>query len=58
MIDALTGVLLIPAAAAALLAILPGYRMTARINVAAALATFLTACSLFVIQPASSAFSP
>ena len=41
MIDALTGVLLIPAAAAALLAILPGYRMTARINVVAALATFL-----------------
>ena len=51
MIDALTGVLLIPAASAALLAILPGYRMTARINVVAALATFLTACSLFLIQP-------
>ena len=53
MIDALTGVLLIPAAAAALLAVLPGYRMTARINVVATLATFLTACSLFLIQPTS-----
>ena len=53
MIDALTGVLLIPAVAAALLAILPGYRMTARINVVAALATFVTACSLFLIQPTS-----
>ena len=33
-VDALTGVLLIPAIAAALLAVLPGYRMTARLNVA------------------------
>ena len=37
MIDALTGVLLIPAVAAALLAALPGYRLTARLNVLAAL---------------------
>ena len=51
MIDAVTGILVIPAAAAALLAVLPGYRMTARINVLAALATFVTACSLFVVQP-------
>ena len=29
-----TGVLLIPAVAAALLAVLPGYRLTARLNVA------------------------
>ena len=36
MIDALTGVLLIPAVAAALLAVLPGYRLTARLNVLAA----------------------
>ena len=34
-IDALTGVLVIPAIAAALLAVLPGYRITARINVVA-----------------------
>ena len=53
MIDALTGVLLIPAFAAALLAVLPGYRMTARINVLATLATFLVAVSLFVVEPRS-----
>jgi len=53
MIDALTGVLLIPAVAAALLAALPGYRLTAILNVLAALLTFLTAASLFVAQPAS-----
>ncbi|HEY6023612.1 MAG TPA: hydrogenase 4 subunit F [Pseudolabrys sp.] len=52
-IDALAGVLLIPAAAAALLAALPGYRMTARINVLATLLTFLTAVSLFVVEPRS-----
>src|SRR5512142_2833029 len=52
-IDALAGVLLIPAVAAALLAALPGYRMTARINVLATLLTFLTAVSLFVVEPRS-----
>src|SRR5512141_2332792 len=52
-LDALTGVLLIPAFAAALLAALPGYRLTARINVLAALATFGIAVSLFVVEPRS-----
>jgi hydrogenase-4 component F len=52
-LDALTGVLLIPAFAAALLAVLPGYRLTARINVLATLATFGVAVSLFVVQPRS-----
>jgi hydrogenase-4 component F len=51
MIDALTGVLVIPAVAAGLLAMLPGYRLTARLNVLATLLTFLTAVSLFVIEP-------
>ena len=51
--DVLTGVLLIPAVAATLLAALPGYRATAILNVIAALATFLTAASLFVVEPAS-----
>ena len=50
MIDVLTGVLLIPALAACLLAALPGYRLTARLNVLAALATFVTALSLFVVE--------
>ncbi len=45
--------LLIPAVAAALLAALPGYRLTARLNVVATLATFLTALSLFVVEPVS-----
>jgi hydrogenase-4 component F len=52
-LDALAGVLLIPAVAAALLAALPGYRATARLNVLAALLTFVTAVSLFVVQPAT-----
>jgi len=53
MIDALSGVLLIPAAAAALLVTLPGYRLTARLNVLAAFATFATSVSLFVVEPTS-----
>jgi hydrogenase-4 component F len=53
MIDALAGVLVIPAAAAVLLAALPGYRLTARLNVLATLLTFVTASSLFVVEPAS-----
>ncbi|MGO6994074.1 hydrogenase 4 subunit F, partial [Rhizobium johnstonii] len=42
-LDAVTAVLLIPIAAAALLALLPGYRMTARLNVLASLLTLLAA---------------
>src|SRR5689334_9912961 len=53
MIDALNGVLLVPGIAAALLAALPGYRLTARLNVLAALATFATAVSLFFVEPTS-----
>ena len=53
MIDALSSVLLIPALAAALLAALPGYRLTSRLNVLAALLTFLTSVSLFLVEPKS-----
>src|SRR6266849_629511 len=49
--DPVAAVLLIPIGSAALLAILPGYRLTARLNVVASLATFLSALSLFVIEP-------
>jgi hydrogenase-4 component F len=49
---ALAAVLLVPATAAALLALLPGYRVTAQINVAAALLTFLAALTLFAARPA------
>jgi hydrogenase-4 component F len=55
-LDALTGVLLIPAVAAALLAALPGYRLTARLNVVAALLTFATAVSLFFVEPRSGSY--
>ena len=48
--DLVAAMLLIPAVAAAVLALLPGYRLTARINVAAALLSFLSALSLFVFE--------
>ena len=49
--DAVIAVLVIPATAAALLAVLPGYRITARLNVLATLLTLLAALSLFVERP-------
>ncbi|MDO8875803.1 MAG: hydrogenase 4 subunit F [Pseudolabrys sp.] len=52
-IDALSGVLLIPALSAGLLAALPGYRLTSRLNVLAAFLTFATAVSLFIVEPTS-----
>lgn len=51
--DALGGVLLIPAWAAALLAALPGYRLTSRLNVLATFLTFATAVSFFIVEPKS-----
>src|SRR6201997_4725964 len=52
-VDALTAILLIPAISAAVLALMPGSGLTARLNVVAALLTFLTALSLFVVEPVS-----
>jgi hydrogenase-4 component F len=52
-LDALVGILLIPAGMAALLAALPGYRLTAKLNVLATLATFAIAVSLFFVEPKS-----
>jgi hydrogenase-4 component F len=49
--NAVTAVLAIPAVAAALLALLPGYRLSARLNVLATLLTFLAALSLFFGRP-------
>ncbi len=54
--DALSGVLLIPALSACLLAALPGYKLTSRLNVLATLATLLTALSLFVVEPQSGSY--
>ncbi|CAN7704615.1 hydrogenase 4 subunit F [Pararhizobium sp. LjRoot238] len=48
--DPVAAVLLIPIAAAALLALLPGYRMTARLNVFASLLTLIAALSLFTTE--------
>jgi hydrogenase-4 component F len=52
-IDALAVILLVPAISAAILAVFPGYKLTARLNVLATLITFLTALSLFAVEPAS-----
>jgi hydrogenase-4 component F len=46
-LDAVTAVLFIPATAALVLAVLPYYRLTAYLNVTAALLTFVAALSLF-----------
>ncbi|PKA45491.1 hydrogenase 4 subunit F [Rhizobium sullae] len=48
--DAVTAVLLIPIASAVLLALLPGYRTTARLNVFASLLTLLAALSMLVAE--------
>lgn len=47
--SALSAVLVLPVAAAALLALLPGYRVSAWVNVAASFATFLAAAALLVL---------
>jgi hypothetical protein len=48
--DAVTAILAIPATAALLLAILPGYKRTAYLNVLAAFLSFLAALSLFFFE--------
>jgi hydrogenase-4 component F len=50
-LDAVSAILIIPAVAAALLAFLPGYRLTARLNVFAAFLTLLAALALLVVRP-------
>jgi hydrogenase-4 component F len=49
--DAMTGILLVPAVAAALFAVLPDYRLTARLNVLATTLTLICALSLFFSRP-------
>jgi hydrogenase-4 component F len=48
--DPITAVLLVPISAAVLLALLPGYRISARVNVFASLLTLIAALSLFVTE--------
>jgi hydrogenase-4 component F len=50
--NALAAVLLIPVLAAAVLALIPAYRSSAMLNVAASLATLAAAASLLVVRPA------
>jgi hydrogenase-4 component F len=49
--DNVTAVLVIPGVAALLLAALPGYRLTAFLNVAATLATLVAALTLLLVRP-------
>ena len=49
--DAVSAVLVIPAATAALLALLPGYWLSARLNILATFLTLLASVSLFVERP-------
>jgi len=49
--DAISAILLIPIGAAALLALLPGYRLCARLNVLASFLTLLSASLLFGARP-------
>jgi hydrogenase-4 component F len=55
-VDGVTLILAIPAATAGLLALVPGYRLSARINVLAALLSFLAASSLLVHKPAPGSY--
>jgi hydrogenase-4 component F len=50
-VNAEAAILLIPLGAAAVLALLPNYRLTARVNVLAAFFTFLAATTLFITEP-------
>jgi hydrogenase-4 component F len=49
--DAVSAVLLIPIASAVLLAVLPGYRVSAQLNVLASLLTLIAAAFLFAERP-------
>ncbi len=51
--DGVAAILILPAATAALLALLPGYRLSAAINVASSLATLVAAISFLFVKPAS-----
>jgi hydrogenase-4 component F len=53
---ALTAVLLVPLVSAAVLAVLPGYRLTSRLNVAASGLSFLASLALIAERPAPNAF--
>ena len=55
-LDAISVILIVPAVAAAALALVPGYRLGSRLNVVAALISFLASLSLFVDRPATGTY--
>ena len=55
-IEPVTAILVIPAVSAILLAALPDYRVTARLNVLATLLTFLAALLLLIERPATTGY--
>src|SRR5215475_4244176 len=55
-LEPVTAILVIPLLSAALLMLLPGYRLAARVNVAASLATFLCALDLLGQRPATGGY--
>jgi hydrogenase-4 component F len=55
-LDAVSAILIIPGAAAALLALLPGYRLSSRINVLAAFLTLLCALTLLFARPETGSY--
>jgi hydrogenase-4 component F len=55
-LDAVSAILIIPGAAAALLALLPGYWLSARINVLAAFLTLLCALTLLFARPETGSY--
>jgi hydrogenase-4 component F len=54
--EPVTAILVIPGFSALLLALLPGYKLTARLNVLATLLTFLAALSLLIVRPVPGAY--
>ncbi len=50
-LDGLAAILVLPAVTAALLALLPGYRLSAAINVVSSLLTFLASVSFLFVKP-------
>jgi hydrogenase-4 component F len=55
-LDAVSAILISPGAAAALLALLPGYRLTARLNVLATFLTLLSAATLLFARPETGSY--
>ena len=51
--DGVTAILVLPAATAALLSLIPSYRLSATINIVSSLATLVLAVSFFWLKPST-----